>query len=136
MGTKEQDLPEIVKAAQALEAELAGLETLSRAVRKIPLNSDKNLGRAVKELNLALSLPERLAEGLRGVAVAMERMQARQQAALEPLAEAARAIQERSTLLGAYMDRFGELGGRAKDLVGVLQANGGDLKSVADDVEK
>src|SRR5262249_30372261 len=100
MAKGEKDVPELVRAAEALEGELVRLETLSRSVRKIHLDSEKSISRAAKELNEALTLPDRLAAGLRGLAAAMERMQARQQAALEPLAARATDIQQRIQRLG------------------------------------
>src|SRR4051794_9951052 len=106
MAKGNQAVPELVRAAQALEDELVRLEDLSRSVRKIRLHSEKNLGRAAKELNEALALPERLAEGLRGLAGAMERMQQRQLAALEPLATCATEIQQRVQRLETHMAAF------------------------------
>ncbi|HVU06166.1 MAG TPA: hypothetical protein VHE30_30655 [Polyangiaceae bacterium] len=135
MNRSSKESPEIVRAAETLESELVHLETLSRAVRKITLNSEKNIARALTELNEALALPERLAEGLRGVAIAMSNMQSRQDAALLPLAECAAAIRARSVRLGAHMGSFGELGVRARELVELLQKHGTDPGSVAGDVE-
>jgi len=63
-------------AAAALEAELAHLESLARAARKIPLTSEKNITRAAKDLQELLALPERLAAGLQSLASAMASMQA------------------------------------------------------------
>jgi hypothetical protein len=116
------DSPELVQAAQALETELVKLEELSRSVRKIRLHSDKSIARAAKEMNDALAVPERIAENLRGLALAMERMQMRQQAALEPLAATAAAIQARLQLLGQHMEAFASLGKAAGEVTALLQA--------------
>jgi hypothetical protein len=91
-----KDVPELVRAAQGLEDEVVRLEVLSRSVRKIPLDSEKNIKRAAEELKDALALPERLGGGLQALAAAMEKMQSRQQVALEPLSEHAHKIQERA----------------------------------------
>jgi hypothetical protein len=116
------DSPELVQAAQALENELVKLEELSRAVRKIRLHSDKSIARAAREMNEALAVPERIAEQLRTLAAAMERMQVRQQAALEPLAVTAASIQTRLQLLGEHMEAFAALGKAAGDVTALLQS--------------
>ena len=86
MAKLEKQTAEIVHAAEALEDEIAGLEHLSRSVRKIRLNSDKNLARAAADLKETLALPDRLAARLQEVAAALAHMQERQRTALEPLA--------------------------------------------------
>jgi chromosome segregation ATPase len=136
MAKGEKDLPELVRTAQALESDLVRFEELSRAVRKIRLDSDKSLSRAVKELNDALAQPERLAEGLRQLAHAMERMQLRQQAALEPLAERATEIQQRMNLLAEYMEKYGALGKAAGSVTELLQSDGEQSGAVLMEVDE
>jgi|SRR5688572_1301640 DNA repair exonuclease SbcCD ATPase subunit len=121
MKTK-PEVPEIVRAAEALEAQLTELESRSRAARKIELDSEKNIQRAARELNEALAAPEGLANGLRDLAQAMERMQGRQQAALEPLSEFASQIQARLARLEEHMQAFAELGQAASRLSALLKA--------------
>jgi hypothetical protein len=143
MGKSEKIVPELIRAAAALEDELANLETLSRAVRKTRLDSEKNILRAAKELNEALKLPERLAEGLGALAQAMQQMQARQQAALEPLAAYATEIQQRRRRLEEHMLAFAALGKAAGEVSSLLQSDReralivdqarGDLAKIADD---
>jgi hypothetical protein len=106
----DKQLAEIVAAAQALEDELADLEALSSSLRKVRLNGEKALARATAELQQTLALPERMAERLQAVVTALNNMQARQQAALEPLAAMAAQLQERTTRLQAHMETFGSLG--------------------------
>ena len=132
MPKAEKDVPELVRAAGALEDELANLERLSRSVRKLRLDSDRSIARAAKELSEALTLPERLGAGLGTLAAAMQRMQERQQAALEPLAACASAIQERTRQLGEHMQVFGELGKAAAEATALLQSD--DPSSVMDEV--
>src|SRR6478609_11537302 len=88
-----KELSPLLQAATLLETELLRLESLSRGARKIPLTTEKNIVRAAKELEQALALPERLGGGLQALAHAMATLQARQQAALEPLAAFATEIQ-------------------------------------------
>jgi len=110
MGKVQTPQSEIVRAAQALEDELALLETISASARKIKLTSDKHMKRAAAELGETLALPERLGQRLADVSAALNHMQARQQAALEPLAAFAVELQRRSELFARHMEAFGALG--------------------------
>lgn len=128
------ELPELVRAAQALESELAKLESLSRTVRKIRLNSERNIGRAAKELTETATLQEGLAAGLQLLATAMANMQARQQAALEPLAEFANEIQARMQLLREHMQAFAALGAVATEVTTLIQSTDGDHGTLVETV--
>jgi len=134
MVQSEREVPGLVQAAQALESDLVKLEAIPRSVRKIRLNSEKSIARAAKELNDALALPERLATGLQALALAMGHMQARQQAALEPLAAFANDIQQRMQRLAQHMQAFGELGQAASDVTALLQTTNGDPSAVVHEV--
>jgi hypothetical protein len=131
MAKRDQRLPEIVSAAAALEDELAELEAISVAVRKIKLNSEKNLARAAAELKATLALPDRLAARLQGVSAALVNMQARQQAALEPLAATTAEIAARSQKLQQHMQAFGALGKAAGEVNELLAAGEGKPAAVA-----
>ena len=133
---KGKDLPELVRAAEQLEDEVLRLEALSRSVRKIPLDSEKNITRAAEELKEALALPERLGSGLQALATAMEKMQARQQASLEPLSVHAHKIQERAELLGTYMHVFAELGNAAGATTALLKTEGGDRNAIVEQAQQ
>ncbi|HEX3597937.1 MAG TPA: hypothetical protein VHU80_22665 [Polyangiaceae bacterium] len=126
MSKDDKDEPELVRAARALESQVVELETLSRSVRKIRLNSEKSIARAAKELGEVLSMPERMAARLTTVAEAMQQMQTRQQAALEPLALHAAEIQKRMQQLGEHMQTFSELGKAAGEVTALLQTDSGD----------
>lgn len=131
-GVKEESA--LVRAAQVLEDEVQKLEARSRSVRKIPLDSQKNITKAAEELKEALSLPERLGSGLSALAAAMEKMQSRQQAALEPLSAYAQRIQERAQQLGTYMHAFAELGKAAGETTALLKTEG-DRKAIVEQAQ-
>jgi chromosome segregation ATPase len=124
MSKHEKRVPDVVRAAEELESDLVELETLSRAAQKHRLDSEKNITRAAKELSVALGLPERLASGLRALGAAMQEMEARQHAALEPLAAFARELQTRMQKLGEHMHAFAALGQAAAQATAELQAGG------------
>jgi hypothetical protein len=124
MSKHEKPVAEIVRAAAELENELVKLETLSRAARKNRLDSEKSIVRAAKELSEALALPERLASGLRALALAMQQMEARQRAALEPLAAYALEVQARMKKLEEHMLAFAALGKAAGEATVLLQSAG------------
>jgi hypothetical protein len=119
MGKDKKPPSKLVLAAEELEAELDRAEVLSRAVRRIRLDGEKNLNRAAEELGQLLSLPERLGERLNALSTAMSELQARQLAALEPLAAFAGQVQQRQQLFGTHMQVFAELGKAA----GILGAD-------------
>jgi len=125
----------LVDAARALEAELLNLESMTRAARKLPLNTEKNITRAAKELEEVLGLPERMAAGLQALASAMATMQARQEAALEPLAAFAAQIQARHQRLSEHMQAYAALGSAAAEVTARIQSTEGDRAAVLSDVE-
>jgi hypothetical protein len=122
---------EIVRTAEALEDELALLETISSSARKIRLTSDKNMKRAAAELSETLALPERLAQRLTDVSAAMMRMEERQRAALEPLAAFAAELRGRMELFATHMKTFAALGSAASELNATLAASPQDRAEVA-----
>ena len=123
--------PEIVRAARALEEELALLETISHAARKIRLTSEKNIKRAAAELAETLALPDRLAQRLTDISGALTRMQERQQAALEPLAAFAVEVQARMQRFTKHMETFAALGGAASEINAELAAGPEDRAALA-----
>ena len=130
-----KELSVLISAAASLEAELGKLEAISRATRKIPLTTEKNIARAAKELGEALTLPDQLAMGLQALAAAMATMQARQQAALEPLAAFASEIQRRHARLLEHMQAFAALGTAAAEVTARIQAGEGERAEVLSDVD-
>jgi chromosome segregation ATPase len=134
MAQRDKDSSELVLAAEALETELGTLESLSSKVQTIRLDSEKNISKAAKELADLLELPERLATGLAALAAAMQRMQARQQAALEPLAARANDIRERKRRLDEHMQAFAALG-EATGAATALLESAREHAHVVDDVK-
>ncbi|HVR63898.1 MAG TPA: hypothetical protein VMU50_18480 [Polyangia bacterium] len=122
---------EIVRVAAALEEEMAQLEAVSRSVRKIRLDGDKNIARAAAQLQQAIASPARLAERLQELAAAMARLQERQQAALEPLATFAQTIAQRTQRFEEHMQSYGALGRAAGELNDDLATGPGDRDSLA-----
>jgi hypothetical protein len=122
---------EIVRVAEALEDELALLETISSSARKIRLTSDKNIKRAAAELSETLTLPDRLAQRLTDVSAAMMRMEERQRAALEPLAAFAAELRGRMQLFARHMETFAVLGSSASELNAALTAGSKDRADLA-----
>ena len=130
-----KDPSPLVRAAASLESELLQLESISRSTRKIPLTSEKNIARAARELQEALTLPERLALGLQALASAMAAMQERQQAALTPLAAFASEIQQRHQRLLEHMQAYADLGTAAAEITARIQSGDGERAEVLSDVD-
>jgi hypothetical protein len=135
MVKPEKSVPELVRAAEALEHEIASLEALSKATRKIPLNSERNITRAAKELTETAEFQERLATGLQALASAMAQLQARQQAALEPLAAFANETQARMQRLSEHMNAFGVLGTAAGEVTALIQNGNGERSQIVAGVD-
>jgi hypothetical protein len=112
-----KDVPELVRAAEELENELARLEALSEVAQRTRLDSEKNIAKATKELGQAFEMPNRLAARLGDLATAMQHMHARQKAALDPLAARSDAILERKRMLDEHMRAFAMLGKATEDAV-------------------
>ncbi len=136
MAKPDKNVPELVRAAEVLEHEIASLEALSKATRKIPLNSERNITRAAKELTETAQFQDRLAAGLQALASAMAQLQARQQAALEPLAAFATETQARMQRLSEHMQAFGVLGNAAGEVTALIQAGNGDRSQVVTAVDE
>jgi len=120
MAKPAKPVPEIVRVAEELEAEVARLESIAWAAKKARLDSEKNIVKAAGELKEAIAMPGRLAERLQALAAAMARMQERQQAALEPLTAFAATIQQRTAKLGQHMEAFATLGRAAGEVSAAL----------------
>jgi len=120
MAKHEKVVPEIVRVAEELEAEMAQLESIARAAKKARLDSEKNIAKAAGDLSEAVTMPGRMAERLQALSAAMARLQERQQAALEPLAAFAVEIQQRTLRLGQHMESFATLGRAAGEVSAAL----------------
>ena len=131
MAKPVKPVPEIVRAADALETEMARLESIARAARKARLDSEKNIAKAAGELNEAVAMPARLAERLQALGAAMAAMQERQQAALAPLAAFAAEIQQRMARLGQHTEAFVALGKTAGEVSAQLASGPGDAAARA-----
>jgi hypothetical protein len=121
MVRKQDDAPEIIQAAEAIERDLQRLEELSRSIRKMRLNSEKSIARAGRTLQEALQQQEQLAAGLRVLGEAMVHMQERQQTAIAALASRAVEIQEQASKVTAHMEMFAALGTKAAEATQLLQ---------------
>lgn len=121
MARSADQTSELVRQAEVVERELRRLEELSRSARHVQLSSEKNIARAARGLQQALEQQERLASELRTLGQAMLGMQARQEAAMEPLQARANEIQSRMERHAEHVQRFGALGQKARDAVAALR---------------
>jgi chromosome segregation ATPase len=128
---KADNEPEVVRAARALEDEIASLEALSRAARKIRLTTQKSIARAAVELQATLALPDRLSARLKAVGEAMAHLEERQKTALAPLAELAAELRRRAQRLDEHTETFAALGKAAAEVNAELAAAGGDRAAAA-----
>ena len=122
MAKNGKQVPELVRAAEELESELARLEALSEIAQRTRLDSEKNIARATKELGEALEMPNRLAERLGALATAMQRVHDRQKTALDPLGARSDAILERKRKLEGHTRAFAMLGKATADAIELLKS--------------
>lgn len=121
MSKSADQASELVRCAEVVERELRRLEELSKSARHVKLSSEKNIARAARGLEQALEQQERLARELRELGLAMQGMQARQEAAMGQLEVRAREVQSRLQLHSEHMQRFGALGVKAREAVEALR---------------
>ncbi len=112
-----KETSELIIAAQLIEQDQRRLEDLAYGLEKTKLQSEKNIGRAQRELQEALAQQEQLANSLRTLGAAMAKMQERQLAAVSALSSRAQEIQARRTQLSELMLRYAALGAKAAELL-------------------
>lgn len=121
MAKSSEQASEFVRCAETVERELRRLEELSKSARNVRLSSEKSIARAARGLEQVLSQQERLGQELRTFGQAMLAMEARQQAAMSPLAVRAGEIQARMARLSEHMQLFGALGAKATEAATALR---------------
>lgn len=128
MSKDGKNVPELVCIAEQLSADIENLEHLSRTVCKLRMDSDKNIARASRELNETMKVPERVSQGLVAFGQAMQALELRQRAALEPLLAFATELQRRASRLQELKQAYVALGAAASDLQTSLRSSS-DAKS-------
>jgi len=118
-------LSELGLAAAALETELARFEELAQLAMRTPLNSEKNIERAARATMDAAACQDRVAERVQALVAVIADARDRQQATAERVVARAQEIQRRGEDVTALMQRFGALGGDARDLVTLMQGLAG-----------
>lgn len=112
----------LVKAATALENELARYEENVEGARRLEISSEKGLQKSKTILEACAATEQRMREHLQAFAAAMQDMQKRQQACVEETVAAAKRIEERIHDRAALLERFGQLGARAREVDEPVQA--------------
>lgn len=126
----------LVKAAQAIEDELARVESAARAVNASPLDSEKKLRQAAARLAELQGADERLRAPLEALSAAMAGLVDRQRAVGESLAEKAAEIVEKRRVLDVLVEKYRELGVAAAQLnASVRDATDVDVGRVAGTLE-
>lgn len=122
MGTKNgEGRAPLTEAAAALEAELKRFEELSAAARKVPLDSEKNLGRAARALSETADSQERTAVLVRALVEAINRARDHQQQTAETLLARAEELKAQTENLEELLGRFKTLGADAREIQALVQ---------------
>lgn len=106
----------LVKAATALENELARYEENVADARRLEISSEKGLQKSKAVLEACAATEQRMREHLQAFAAAMQDMQKRQQTCVEETVATAKRIEERIHDRAALLERFGQLGARAREV--------------------
>ena len=106
----------LVKAAMALEAELARYEENVADAKRLEIGSEKGLHKSKTILEACAATEQKMRDHLQAFAVAMQEMQKRQQACVDETLATAKRIEERIHDRAELLERFGQLGQRAKEV--------------------
>lgn len=106
----------LVKAATALENELARYEENVADARRLEISSEKGLQKSKAVLEACAATEQRMRDHLQAFAAAMQEMQKRQQTCVEETVATAKRIEERIHDRAALLERFGQLGARAREV--------------------
>ena len=112
---------ELTTAAQALEEELQRFEALAEALKKAPLDSQKNLERAAKSLHDVATLDERLSARVQTLVLAITSARERQQQQAQEVEARALALQSRTGLYQDLLTQYAALGQSAGSLNALMQ---------------
>lgn len=108
-------------AAAALDHELKKFEELVLAANKVPLTTEKNLGRAARAMSDAAEGHDRVAQAVRVLVTAITSARERQQVHADTIQARAEEIKERTQQYEELLRRFGGLGEEAAKLNASVQ---------------
>jgi VIT1/CCC1 family predicted Fe2+/Mn2+ transporter len=111
----------LTAAAAALEAEIARFDDLAATIRRMPLNSRKNLERAARTLQEASGYDETIGGRLRTLLEAVNTANERLRASAAIIGERSQAISDRNREYGEVIGRFVALGEEARQLNTIAQ---------------
>ncbi|GAC1520837.1 MAG: hypothetical protein NVS3B10_21990 [Polyangiales bacterium] len=106
----------LIGAATSLDAELRKFEDLAAQIKRMPLNSEKNLERAAKALQDVADSDERLGEHVRALVTAVTEVRGRQQTGAEAVHARALELELRTKVFQELLKHFGTLGTEAGNI--------------------
>lgn len=116
MASSKKSEGALVKAATALENELARYEEHVADARRLEISSEKGLQKSKAVLEACAATEQRMREHLQAFAAAMQDTQKRQQTCVDETVATAKRIEERIHDRAALLERFGQLGTRAREV--------------------
>jgi hypothetical protein len=116
MASSKKSEGALVKAATALENELARYEEHVADARRLEISSEKGLQKSKAVLEACAATEQRMREHLQAFAAAMQDMQKRQQTCVDETVATAKRIEERIHDRASLLERFGQLGTRAREV--------------------
>jgi hypothetical protein len=107
---------QLLAAARSLSDDLERFEKLTSELERLVINSDKTLQRAGRSLLECSEHETKLAESLRGFAIAMQAMQATQQRCMERAAAATERVRQRQAQRVQLQERLQLLSQKASEV--------------------
>jgi hypothetical protein len=117
-------LGEIAAAAHALESDLEAFEAAAGTALRLPLASQRNLGKATHAINEAADSQRRIGEHIHVLMAALNAARERNQATSETLAARGVEIQAKADEHGKHLAAFHAIGQAAKEISDAVRTLG------------
>ena len=114
----------LTAAAAALESELARFDELATTLKRIPLDSGKNLDRAARATGEIAESQQRVGMQVGALVTAVAAARERQQVTADTLHARVQEIQERTNKFGELLKQFATLGEDARTINALMTDEG------------
>ncbi|HKQ71983.1 MAG TPA: hypothetical protein VJT73_21710 [Polyangiaceae bacterium] len=110
------EVSELLVAAEAFDQELVSFAKLAEAVKKTPLNSQKNLQRAARSFQEISEAERRLGQTAQTLVLALNDARKSQEVHAQAIHGQALIIEQRSGVAAGLLQRYGAIGEKAAEL--------------------
>jgi hypothetical protein len=114
----------LMRAVQALDAELHSFEQLAHTAERVPLTSERNLEKAAKAINDAAESQKRVGAHIATLIDAISKARQQHDATADKIIARRDELEARAELFNAQLARFAALGKEATDISAVVRTLG------------